>query len=134
MTRAVYAPFVGLIRFAESRGIHPVCLMCREKCKKKYSFWSFQMPPEEFCDRFKERVVELEKRVLVLEPFTPGVNHYLTEVWRGGDGLYYITVQHGRPYPNDPRPTEYVEWEDREILAGPFSSPEQAEEWWFREK
>jgi len=41
-----------IIMQAEKKGIHPVCYLCRRDCKKPYSFWSFQMPPEIFCDKF----------------------------------------------------------------------------------
>ena len=34
--------------------IHPVCLLCKKSCKQPYSFWSFQMPPEIFCEDFEE--------------------------------------------------------------------------------
>ena len=34
--------------------IHPVCLICKKECKRPYAFWSFQMPPQEFCDEFEE--------------------------------------------------------------------------------
>jgi len=40
---------------AAKMNVHPVCLLCKRPCKKHYSFWSFQMPPEEYCDRFLPR-------------------------------------------------------------------------------
>lgn len=75
--------------------------------------------------------IELRKKIEVLEPFLPGVNHYLIEVWQGSDGKFYITSMHGTPYPNDLRPTEYIAWEGREIIAGPFNTVEEAEEWYW---
>jgi len=44
----------SLLERAYKEDIHPVCMMCSRKCKKGYSFWSGQMPPQEFCDWFKE--------------------------------------------------------------------------------
>ncbi len=76
--------------------------------------------------------MSLVKPMEVLEGFIPGVNHYIIEVWLGKDGKYYITSMHGRPYPNDLRPTEYIVWEGREIIAGPFNSIEEAEKYWFK--
>ncbi len=35
--------------------IHPVCILCTYTCKQPYSWWSFQMPPQEYCSRFEER-------------------------------------------------------------------------------
>ena len=46
-------PFTVLVEAAR-RNVHPVCLICKRRCKKPYSFWSFQMPPQEFCDKFEE--------------------------------------------------------------------------------
>ena len=43
-----------LLVYCAIRNIHPVCFLCRKKCKQPYSFWSFQMPPETFCEDFEE--------------------------------------------------------------------------------
>ena len=40
--------------FARKYNIHPVCLLCKHSCKSQYSFWSFQMPPDIFCEDFEE--------------------------------------------------------------------------------
>jgi len=40
---------------AKRNNVHPVCILCAKQCKKKYSFWSFQMPPSMFCDEFTDR-------------------------------------------------------------------------------
>jgi len=39
---------------AYKKGIHPVCFLCKKPCKKPYAFWSFQMPPNIFCEEFEE--------------------------------------------------------------------------------
>ena len=44
-----------LLEEAYQQNIHPVCLLCANDCKQLYEFWSFQMPPTEFCNRFKEK-------------------------------------------------------------------------------
>jgi len=48
---------------AYEQNIHPVCLLCKHECKQLYEFWSFQMPPTEFCPLFepKEKLEEAEK-------------------------------------------------------------------------
>jgi len=92
------------------------------------------MPPEEFCEKFSEKCIELKEKVEVLEPFREGENHYQTDLWVGADGKYYITVRHGVPVPIDVRPTEFIAWDPYvRIIAGPFSTKEEAEEWFYRE-
>lgn len=76
---------------------------------------------------------KLVRRVRVLEPFRPGENHFLYELWEGEDGKFYVTSQHGRPFPNGPLPTEVIAWDSRTIIGGPFSSPEEAESWFWGE-
>lgn len=44
------------LAYCARRNIHPVCFLCRKKCKQPYSFWSFQMPPHIYCDKFEEKV------------------------------------------------------------------------------
>ena len=46
--------FDELDAVARELNTHPVCLLCSKPCKKHYSFWSFQMPPQEFCGDFEE--------------------------------------------------------------------------------
>jgi len=75
---------------------------------------------------------DLVEKVRVLEPFIPGVNHYVTIVWLAKDGKYYITSQYGKPFPNGPGPTEYISWEDVEIIGGPFNTYEEAVNWFYR--
>ena len=41
--------------YARKHNIHPVCLMCRHKCKKPYSFWDSKWPPDIFCEYFDEK-------------------------------------------------------------------------------
>ena len=44
--------------------IHPVCLLCTKPCKKHYGWWSFQMPPQEYCEDFEENpneVIEIKE-------------------------------------------------------------------------
>ena len=43
-----------LLEVAFEKNIHPVCLLCKKPCKQEYSFWSFQMPPDMFCENFEE--------------------------------------------------------------------------------
>lgn len=52
-----------LLEEAYQQNIHPVCLLCKHECKQPYEFWSFQMPPTEFCSLFeeKEQAVENEE-------------------------------------------------------------------------
>ena len=45
-----------------TKNIHPVCLLCNRQCKQPYSFWSFQMPPNIFCDEFIEKTERKEQR------------------------------------------------------------------------
>ena len=47
-------PFARIDEVGAQEDVHPVCLMCKKSCKRPYSFWSFQMPPQEFCDDFEE--------------------------------------------------------------------------------
>jgi len=46
---------------ARRLGINPVCYLCKKKCKQPYTFWSFQMPPHEYCDKFESRLKDLSK-------------------------------------------------------------------------
>jgi len=42
---------------ARNSDIHPVCLTCKKKltCKNRgrYSWWSWQMPPQEYCEDYE---------------------------------------------------------------------------------
>ncbi len=38
---------------AKEQNVHPVCAMCRNSCKLPYSWWSFQMPPDVFCENWE---------------------------------------------------------------------------------
>jgi len=78
-------------------------------------------------------MVRLVKRIEVLDPFIPGVNHYLVEIWLGSDGKYYVTSKHGKPYPNDPKPTEEIAWDKRRTISPPFDSVEEAKNWFFED-
>lgn len=44
-----------LNEIGEELDIHPLCLICTYTCKQKYSFWSPQIPPSEYCDKFSGR-------------------------------------------------------------------------------
>jgi len=35
--------------------IHEVCRICKNDCKQPYSWWSWQMPPQEYCSKFIEK-------------------------------------------------------------------------------
>jgi len=36
--------------------IHEVCFYCKENCKQQYTHWSGCMPPEIYCDKFKDEL------------------------------------------------------------------------------
>jgi len=55
----------------KEKNIHPVCLICKKECKKPYSFWSFQMPPDVFCDEFEEDKGDKEELGLQLFSLDP---------------------------------------------------------------
>jgi hypothetical protein len=33
--------------------IHSVCQFCEHECKHAWTFWDWQMPPEEYCEDFE---------------------------------------------------------------------------------
>jgi len=77
--------------------------------------------------------IKLAKRIEVLEPVIPGVNHYLVELWQGGDGKFYVTCRDAYVYPNGPEPVELIEYGELKIIGGPFDTPEDAEKWYWDE-
>jgi len=40
---------------------HPVCSCCKKSCKQPFSFWSWQLPPQEFCGDFEPNIEPLFK-------------------------------------------------------------------------
>jgi len=80
------------------------------------------------------KYVGLEKLVEVIDPFIPGVNHYVTAIWLGENGWYYITSRKAYVSPNGPGPVEYVYYDTRRIIAGPFNSPEEARKWFYNDE
>ena len=41
-----------LVVYARSRDVHPLCVICKRRCKKPYEEWNFDKDPEEFCKKF----------------------------------------------------------------------------------
>ncbi|RLG54497.1 MAG: hypothetical protein DRO00_01185 [Thermoproteota archaeon] len=81
----------------------------------------------------KQKQVKLIQKIEVLEPFIEGVHHWEIAICLGEDGQYYITSQHGTPSHNGPVKSEFIFWDPKRIIAGPFPTPIHAREYWEEE-
>lgn len=42
----------GMSMYCYIKKVHEVCYLCAKPCKTRWTYWSWQIPPEIYCDKY----------------------------------------------------------------------------------